>query len=100
VSASYTLSRVGWRKRTLRVEVTADGPLPELVLIAQQGTVPPRSPGAGVEVARLPPGPPRRVDVPLEGAQLPWAVRLLPRPGPGQVGLMLQHPPDDLLVVR
>jgi hypothetical protein len=54
VSVSYALSRPGLRRRTLRVEVRADGPLPEMVLVARPGTVPPRDAGDGHAVGRMP----------------------------------------------
>jgi hypothetical protein len=103
VSASYALSRPGLRRRTLRVEVRADGPLPELVLVARTGDVPPRTPSDGRAIARIPAGPagrPRTVDVPLGQAHLPWAVRLLPAGGQAAPGLALRHPDDADLVVR
>lgn len=100
---SYTLSRPGLRRRTLRVEVRADGPLPELVLVARTGDVPPRTPVDGRAVARIPAGAAERsrsVDVPLAQAHLPWAVRLLPAAGSGATGLALNHPRDADLVIR
>lgn len=54
VLVSYALSRPGLRRRTLRVEVRADGPLPEMLLVARPGTVPPRDAGDGYAVGRMP----------------------------------------------
>jgi hypothetical protein len=39
------------------------------------------------------------MEVRLEGALLPWGIRVLPVPG-GAEEFVVDHPPDDALVVR
>ncbi len=103
-TVSYTVARAGWRRRTLRVQVRADGVPSELVLIARSGTTPPQARGDGQVLARMSAHAPARehsehtMEVSLDGAQLPWGVRLFP--GSDGMGVVLQHPPDDALVVR
>ncbi len=110
-TVTYTLARSGWRRRTLRVHVRADGPLPAMVLVARPGTTPPQASDDGHPLARVsasPPTPQRTLEVSLEGAELPWGVRLFPgspaSPGapvggvPGAV--IVRHPPDDSLIIR
>ncbi|MBL7622473.1 zinc ribbon domain-containing protein, partial [Frankia sp. AgB1.8] len=99
---SYFSTRAGWRRRVLRVRVRTDGVVPELVLVARPGTVPPATLGEGQALARL--GPcaeraTRTMDVRLEGALLPWGIRLLPASGEGG-DVTVDHPPDDALVIR
>ncbi len=110
-TVTYTLARSGWRRRTLRVHVRADGPLPAMVLVARPGTTPPQASDDGHPLARvsaLPPTPQRTLEVSLEGAELPWGVRLFPSSpegqgavvGGGPGGVIVRHPPDDSLVIR
>ncbi|WP_157180346.1 zinc ribbon domain-containing protein [Protofrankia coriariae] len=101
---SYMVARVGWRRRTLRVQVRAEGLLPELLLVARSGTTPPQTREDGQVLARVPAREAAHahgehtVEVPLDGARLPWGVRLLP--GPDAAQIVLRHPPDDALVLR
>jgi hypothetical protein len=98
-TVAYTVGRVGWRRRTLRVQVRTDGAAPELVLVARAGTAPPGTAAEGHAVSRLAacalPAT-RTIEVPLDKAQLPWGVRLLPASG----GVVMAHPPDGSLVIR
>jgi hypothetical protein len=99
---SYTVTRAGWRKRVLRIRVHSDGAVPELVLVARPGTRPPATFGDGQALARLAPCDERvtrSLDVRLEGALLPWAIRLLAAPG-GADDVEVVHPPADTLIVR
>jgi hypothetical protein len=100
---TYGLRRSGWRRRTLRVEVRADGPVPDLVLLARTGSIPPTGTGDGAELGRLPAstdaGSQRALEVTLQGAQLPWAVRLLPAADQPGAQIVVSQPPDDQLVV-
>lgn len=52
VTAAYTIRQVGLRKKTIVVEVTADGPLPALVVRAKPGAVPSGT-SDGTELGRL-----------------------------------------------
>jgi hypothetical protein len=100
--AAYSVARAGWRKRVLRVRVRSDGAVPELVLVARPGTTPPTSLAEGQPLARFGPSAQRvtrTVEVRLDGALLPWGVRLLPA-GEGAAEMVIDHPPDDALVVR
>ncbi len=103
-TVSYTVARAGWRRRTLRVQVRADGMPPELILVVRAGTTPPHARGDGQVLARMSVHAPTRehsehmMEVSLDGAQLPWGVRLFP--GSDGVRVVLRHPPDDALVVR
>jgi hypothetical protein len=100
LATTYTVSRAGWRRKTLRVDVRAGGPLPEMVLVARPGTVPPRGAGDGHALARLAASGAAgqwTLEVSLDGAALPWGVRLIPaEDGPAPV----RQPPDDALVIR
>ncbi|MBX6391537.1 MAG: zinc ribbon domain-containing protein, partial [Frankia sp.] len=99
---AYTVGRAGWRRRTLRVRVRSDGEVPELVLVARPGTAPPPVVAAGQELARLAPcsvPATRTMEIRLDGALLPWGVRLLPLTDPGP-DLLLEHPADETLIVR
>jgi hypothetical protein len=99
---SYSATRAGWRKRLLRVRVRSDGAVPELVLVARPGTQPPTTLGDGQVLARLAPcseRATRTMEVRLEGALLPWGIRLLPASA-GVDGLQVDHPSHDTLVVR
>jgi hypothetical protein len=85
------------------VELRADGPLPDLVLVAFPGTVPPVSAHEGHTVARLPmsrPGSPMRHDIPLGDAPLPMAVRLVIEPGTPADNVTIHHPRNDSLIIR
>lgn len=99
---SYTAARAGWRRRVLRVRVRSDGAVPELVLVARPGVRPPETLGEGQVLARLAPAAERTtrtMEIRLEGALLPWGVRLLPvRDGADAVEV--DHPADDALIVR
>ncbi|WP_235826293.1 hypothetical protein [Candidatus Frankia alpina] len=98
----YTVSRSGWRRRTMRVQVRTSGPAGELILFARPGTTPPRAAAEAHELSRLAAvdqAVTRTIDVTLDGAQLPWGVRLLPvlvHP----TGWTVTHPDDEDLVVR
>jgi hypothetical protein len=99
---SYSAARAGWRKRVLRVRVRSDGAVPELVLIARPGTRPPTGWTDGQVLARLPAcaeRATRTMDVRLEGALLPWGIRLLAVPE-GSQGVEIDHPADDALILR
>ncbi|MCL9795556.1 zinc ribbon domain-containing protein, partial [Frankia sp. AgKG'84/4] len=101
-TVSYSVSRSGWRRRTMRVQVRTSGPVGELILFARPGTVPPRAAVEAHELSRLAPveqAVTRTIDVTLDGAQLPWGVRLLPASAP-PVGWTVAHPGDEDLVVR
>jgi serine/threonine protein kinase len=103
VTLSYQISRSGLLRRTLHVELRADGPLPDLVLVAFPGTVPPVSAHEGHTVARLPmsrPGSPMRHDIPLGDAPLPMAVRLVIEPGTPADNVTIHHPRNDSLIIR
>ncbi|WP_239394390.1 zinc ribbon domain-containing protein [Frankia sp. CiP3] len=122
MTVTYTLARSGWRRRTLRVQISADGPLPAMVLVARPGTTPPQANEDGHPLARVsavPATAARTLEVSLEGAELPWGVRLfLSSPEnaaaaaaaaaavggiPGDrapTGVILRHPPDEALIVR
>ncbi|ETA01796.1 zinc ribbon domain-containing protein [Frankia sp. B2] len=101
-TVTYTVSRSGWRRRTLRVQVHTTGPAGDLILFARPGTVPPRAAAEAHELSRLAAvdqAGTRTIDVTLDGAQLPWGVRLLPalvHP----TGWTITQPPDDALVIR
>ncbi len=101
-TVTYTVSRSGWRRRTLRVQVHTTGPAGDLILFARPGTVPPRVAAEAHELSRLAAvdqAGTRTIDVTLDGAQLPWGVRLLPalvHP----TGWTITQPPDDALVIR
>jgi hypothetical protein len=100
--AAYSVARAGWRKRVLRVRVRSDGAVPELVLVARPGTTPPGSLAEGQALARLAPcahRATRTMEVRLDGALLPWGVRVLAVPD-GAEPAAVDHPPDDVLVVR
>ncbi|MCK9930532.1 zinc ribbon domain-containing protein [Frankia sp. Mgl5] len=102
-SITYSVSKAGWRRRTLRVQVRATGPAPRLVLLARPGEEPPGSPAEGQVLAELQPAPSSgswTMEVTLEGAQLPWGVRLLPVVTPGAPAVWIDHPEDPMLVVR
>ncbi|WP_045876174.1 zinc ribbon domain-containing protein [Pseudofrankia sp. DC12] len=99
---SYFATRAGWRRRVLRLRVRTDGVVPELVLVARPGTVPPATLGDGQALARLAPSAERAtrtMDVRLEGALLPWGIRLLPAAAAAG-DLTVDHPPDEALVIR
>ncbi len=101
-TVSYSVSRSGWRRRTMRVQVRTSGPVGELILFARPGTVPPRAAVEAHELSRLAPveqAVTRTIDVTLDGAQLPWGVRLLPASA-HPVGWTVAHPGDEDLVVR
>ncbi|WP_261553791.1 zinc ribbon domain-containing protein [Frankia tisae] len=101
-TVTYTVSRSGWRRRTMRVQVHTSGPAGELILFARPGTTPPRAAAEAHELSRLAAvdqAVTRTIDVTLDGAQLPWGVRLLPvlvHP----TGWTVTHPDDEDLVVR
>ncbi|OHV22745.1 hypothetical protein BBK14_25200 [Parafrankia soli] len=102
-SVTYSVSKAGWRRRTLRVQVRATGPAPRLVLLARPGEEPPGSPAEGQVLAELQPASSSgswTMEVTLEGAQLPWGVRLLPVVTPGAPAVWIDHPEDPMLVVR
>jgi hypothetical protein len=99
---SYTAARAGWRRRVLRVRVRSDGAVPELVLVARPGVRPPATLGEGQVLARLAPSAERTtrtMEVRLEGALLPWGVRVLPVYD-GADAVEVDHPVDDALIVR
>jgi len=103
VAVSYTVTKAGWRRRTLRVQVRSNGPVPELVLVARSGSVPPETTADGHVLSGLPPASgaaTRTIEVTLEGAQLPWGIRLLPLVGPGSPPVWVDHPADSALVIR
>ncbi|EIV95857.1 hypothetical protein [Frankia sp. QA3] len=101
-TVTYTVSRSGWRRRTMRVQVRTSGPVGELILFARPGTAPPRAAAEAHELSRLAAvdqAVTRTIDVTLDGAQLPWGVRLLPalvHP----TGWTVTHPADEDLVVH
>jgi hypothetical protein len=101
-TVTYTVSRSGWRRRTMRVQVHTSGPVGELILFARPGAAPPRVAAEAHELSRLAAvdqAVTRTIDVTLDGAQLPWGVRLLPalvHP----TGWSVTHPADEDLVVR
>jgi hypothetical protein len=102
-NVEYTVGRFGWWRRILRVHVRTDGPVPELVLLAKPGTVPPHDVEDGHVVSRLPPSPlpaSRTVEVPLDGAALPWGVRLVPVADAEPITITICHPPDTTLAIR
>ncbi len=98
---TYSVSRSGWRRRTMRVQVHTSGPVGELILYARPGTAPPRAAAEAHELSRLAAvdqSVTRTIDVTLDGAQLPWGVRLLPALHPS--GWTVAHPADEDLIVR
>ncbi|MCM3884536.1 zinc ribbon domain-containing protein, partial [Frankia sp. R82] len=100
-TVTYSVSRSGWRRRTMRVQVHTSGPVGELVLYARPGTAPPRAAAEAHELSRLAAvdqAVTRTIDVTLDGAQLPWGVRLLPALHPS--GWAVAQPADEDLVVR
>ncbi|MEX5634682.1 zinc ribbon domain-containing protein [Parafrankia sp. FMc2] len=102
-SVSYTVSKAGWRRRTLRVQVRSTGPTPRLVLVARPGEEPPSTPAEGQPLTELQPAGYAgswTMEVTLEGAQLPWGVRLLPVVTPDGPALWVDHPEDSQLVIR
>lgn len=100
---TYSVSRAGWRRRVLRVRVRSGGAVPELVLVARPGTVPPAELAEGQALARLTPTAARAnrtMEVRLEGALLPWGIRVLAVADGADVPVVVDHPSDDALVVR
>jgi hypothetical protein len=102
-TVEYSVGRSGWWRRTLRVNVHADGPTPELLLVAKSGAVPPDGADDGHAVSRLAPSPSpssHTIEVSLDGAALPWGVRLVPAVGAPPTAVEMHHPPDAVLVIR
>ncbi|EFC79327.1 hypothetical protein [Parafrankia sp. EUN1f] len=102
-SVSYTVAKAGWRRRTLRVQVRSTGPVPRLVLVARPGEEPPTTPAEGQVLAELQAASDAgswTMEVTLEGAQLPWGIRLLPVVTPDGPALWVDHPEDVQLVIR
>ncbi|CUU60736.1 hypothetical protein Ga0074812_14615 [Parafrankia irregularis] len=102
-SVSYSVAKAGWRRRTLRVQVRSTGPVPRLVLVARPGEEPPTTPAEGQVLAELQAASDAgswTMEVTLEGAQLPWGIRLLPVVTPDGPALWVDHPEDVQLVIR
>ncbi|ONH50170.1 hypothetical protein CcI49_37550 [Frankia sp. CcI49] len=102
-SVSYTVAKAGWRRRTLRVQVRSTGPVPRLVLVARPGEEPPTTPAEGQVLAEMQAASEAgswTMEVTLEGAQLPWGIRLLPVVTPDGPPLWVDHPEDVQLVIR
>jgi hypothetical protein len=74
-----------------------------LLLLAKPGTVPPLGIDDGHVVSRLPPSPlpaSRTIEVPLDGAALPWGVRLVPVATSEPVSITVCHPSETTLSIR
>jgi hypothetical protein len=99
ITATYTVRRTGIRKKMILVEVTADGPLPPLVVRAKPGAVPAGT-REGTEVGRLGDGgSTARLEIPVAGVKLPAGLRVF---AVGQVPgrpFTLTDPPDSTLLL-
>src|SRR5664280_521448 len=99
IIATYTVRRNGLRRRTLVVEVTADGPLPSLVVRVKPNGVP-ASARDGTELGRLDGGAPTaRLEVQVGALTLPAGVRVFATGTVTGRPLTLTDPPDRALLV-
>jgi hypothetical protein len=98
VRASYEMRRSGLLRRNVVIEITADGPLPDLTLLSKPDGVPENG-RDGAVVASIPGGQ-RSVRVEFGPGQLalPAGLRLFPA-GPCDRPLDLTHPADRDLIV-
>jgi len=100
---AYSVARAGWRRRVLRIRVRSGGDVPELVLVARPGTTPPTDLAEGQALARLAASAERAtrtMEVRLDGALLPWGIRVLPVTAEADGPVLMEHPADDALVIR
>lgn len=99
ITAQYTVRRTGMRKKMILVEVTADGPLPPLVVRAKGGAIP-SGMSDGTELGRLADGgTTARIEVPAAKVKLPAGIRVF---SSGQVQgrpFTLTDPPESSLLL-
>jgi hypothetical protein len=99
VTASYTVRRGGVVRRSIIIEVTASGQLPDLVVRAKRGVVP-SGPQDGIEVGRMPGGArTARIELPPATVSRPVGLRVFPAaPLPGRE-FTITDPPEATLLI-
>jgi len=99
VTASYTVRRGGTFRRTVVIEVTASGPMPDLVVRSKRSTVP-RTVDDGTEAGRMRGGSrSARLELPVSALQLPVGLRVFPAASlPGRE-FTISDPPEPTLLI-